>query len=224
MKGDTMIDANVLIHSLRSPAFVRAAPQHVRDMISAAKALMMAMPVVRMSTVSFGEFIRKMSAEERATLAADGKSLDDFFAEPLTGEMARLAAALVDRRDPKKDDLCPRCLNPRRDGMSSLCKICNGTPSPHKRMDDAFIVATAARAHNVRRLVTADGGIFELRNILRQPEITKQFPGVAALEIEFLKADHGPLFESVEPPATEAPADAQPAEAPADRAQRAAKK
>lgn len=195
IKGDTMIDANVLILSLRSQAAIRTAAPDVRELISASKLLMMSLPVVRMSAVSFGEVFRKMSSEEAAALAAVGVEINDFFAEPLTGDMARLAAALINRRD-TKDDYCPRCLNPASKASSPPCKLCQRLVSPHKRMDDAFIVATAALSYGVRRLVTADRGVCELRNILGKREITERFPGVEKLDVEWVRADHGPLFSA----------------------------
>lgn len=192
VKPPEMIDANVLIFAARSHHSDDTSD--IRELIQDSKQVVMRLPVIRMSAVSMAEVARRMTTAEYRSLAEMGKPFDDVFAEPLTGDIGRLAAGLVNRRS-HSDKLCRRCQNVLPKTDQKPCSGCGGTPSPHRRLDDAFIVATAAMTKGVQTLITADNGLIELGKLLTDPDIRVEFPAVHSLSVEFVRVKHGPLFD-----------------------------
>lgn len=196
LKPSTMIDANVLIYAARMPR--KEDNESLRDLVRVSKEFVAQLPMVRMASVSVAEVFRRLTATERAELAARNVDVDGIFAEPLTGDMARLAAELVNRRTPSRDMVCRKCQNILPHNDQKPCQECGAKISPHQRLDDAFIVATAALTKGVEFLASADDGVVELGRVLHLPEIKKLFPAVTGLRVGPVALDFGPMFSETE--------------------------
>lgn len=166
-----MIDTQVLIYAVAYPR-----PGDHRAKCEKSVALVRRLDPVRITSITWMEFLRKADPQERKKLEAFRTRLRIISVD---GRCAQAAIDIITDRM-SKQSLCPECLN----AMTwAPCRGCQRHRSATQRLNDALILAAADTMAEVDELYTFDNGMLELGKVLVGCTV-KEPPSI-----------HGPLYD-----------------------------
>lgn len=138
-----MVDTMVLIHAVKVPDPKRIKSERrlheARELHQSYRWLIKAMSPLRVSAVTWIEFLRFDPKAEHAKLLGLVSSIDVVAVDD---EVAALAAALLHAKY-KTPDVCPKCLAHMSE-RATPCGECKTLKAPRQHHVDATVVASAA--------------------------------------------------------------------------------
>ncbi len=134
-----MVDTNILIHALRVPK--KPSERELHRQRSYQRLLGLMQPL-RISAISWIEFLRVNPASEHETLTAVASEIQ---VEAVDREVSERAAVILHRVRGRLD-FCRECLAHKGKGLTpARCKLCGMARAGTVRFADAIIVASAVR-------------------------------------------------------------------------------